>query len=127
MENIRQAVERAKASKGPSRTQIVENLGLPRRRVDPGADAPNEAASRTGDTEANSAYLLSQRIVCHNGADQRSRPYDMLRTQVIQSMNLKGWQILGVTSPTPGCGKTLTAVNLALSIARQPEHPVVLV
>src|SRR4029079_1373189 len=34
------------------------------------------------------------------------------------------WQVLGITSPTPGCGKTLTAVNLAFSIARQPERSV---
>ena len=32
-----------------------------------------------------------------------------------------------MTSPTPGCGKTLTALNLAFSIARQPDQSVVLV
>jgi hypothetical protein len=42
-------------------------------------------------------------------------------------MTLSGWKVLGVTSPTPGCGKTLTAVNLAFSIARQPDQAVVLV
>jgi Mrp family chromosome partitioning ATPase len=51
----------------------------------------------------------------------------MLRTQVLQTMEQKGWKILAVTSPTPSCGKTLTAINLALSIARQPERSVLLV
>ena len=51
----------------------------------------------------------------------------MLRTQVLRSMDANGWEILGVTSPTPGCGKTLTAINLAFSIARQPDQAVVLV
>ncbi len=51
----------------------------------------------------------------------------MLRTQVLQSMDQKGWKILGITSPTPGCGKTVTAINLAFSIARQPERSVLLV
>ena len=51
----------------------------------------------------------------------------MLRTQVLQSMDLKGWKTLAVTSPTPACGKTLTAVNLAVSIARQPDRSVLLV
>jgi len=50
-----------------------------------------------------------------------------LRTQVLQSMDLKGWKLLAVTSPTAGCGKTLTAINLGLSIARQPERSVLLV
>ena len=51
----------------------------------------------------------------------------MLRTQVLQSMDQKDWKIIGVTSPTPGCGKTVTAINLALSVARQPERSVLLV
>jgi Mrp family chromosome partitioning ATPase len=42
-------------------------------------------------------------------------------------MDLKGWKFLAVTSPTAGCGKTLTAVNLALSISRQSERSVFLV
>ena len=42
-------------------------------------------------------------------------------------MDLKGWRTLAVTSPTPNCGKTVTALNLALSIARQPERSVLLV
>jgi len=41
-------------------------------------------------------------------------------------MDLKGWHTLGVTSPTPGCGKTVTAINLALSITRLPERSVLL-
>jgi Mrp family chromosome partitioning ATPase len=42
-------------------------------------------------------------------------------------MDTKGWRILGITSPSPQCGKTLTSVNLALSIARQPDYSAVVV
>jgi capsular exopolysaccharide synthesis family protein len=42
-------------------------------------------------------------------------------------MDKGGWQLLAITSPTPGCGKTVTACNLALSIARLPERSVLLV
>jgi protein-tyrosine kinase len=73
------------------------------------------------------AYLESMRIVSHNKDDLRARSFDMLRTQVLQSMDANGWQFLGVTSPTAGCGKTITACNLALSIARLPERSVLLV
>ena len=45
----------------------------------------------------------------------------------MQSMGVGGWKVLGITSPTPGCGKTLTAINLAFSIARQPDQSVLLV
>jgi Mrp family chromosome partitioning ATPase len=51
----------------------------------------------------------------------------MLRTQVVRTMDQQRWQLLAVTSPTAGCGKTLTAINLAMSIARQPEKSVLLV
>jgi protein-tyrosine kinase len=37
------------------------------------------------------------------------------------------WKTLGVTSPTAGCGKTLTAINLAFSMARQENRSTMLV
>jgi Mrp family chromosome partitioning ATPase len=51
----------------------------------------------------------------------------MLRTQVLKDMDEQGWQFLVATSPTPGCGKTFTATNLAFSMGRQPERSVFLV
>jgi protein-tyrosine kinase len=119
MENIRQAIERARTD-----PRILDNLGPL-----PGRSRPSLIPSATTDLEfeVNPAHLLSKRIVSHNGADLRARSYDILRTQVLQSMNAAGRKIIGVTSPTPKCGKTVTAVNLALSIARQQEPSVALV
>src|SRR5258707_2019300 len=51
----------------------------------------------------------------------------MLRTKVLQEMEKKSWQYLAVKSPTAGCGKSVTACNLAMSIARLPERQVLLV
>jgi Mrp family chromosome partitioning ATPase len=127
MENIKQAIERAKASRSSSKPRVTADLRLPQPRLDSGATALNGAGRQIEETELNFAHLRSRRIVSHDGADYLSRPYDMLRTQVLQAMDLDGWKILGVTSPTPGCGKTVTAVNLAFSIARQPDRSVVLV
>src|SRR5262249_61016883 len=42
-------------------------------------------------------------------------------------MDQKNWRFLAITSPTAGCGKTVTAINLAFSIARQPERPALLI
>jgi protein-tyrosine kinase len=122
MENIRQAVERAK---GP---QSQSSIGVepPRQRARHFGDAP-ESRGRIPEVELDAAYLQSQRLVAYDGKDPRSRPFDMLRTEVLRPMDLKGWKTLAVTSPTPNCGKTLTAINLALSVARQPERQVLLV
>jgi protein-tyrosine kinase len=125
MDNIRQAVERARAQKH-SASGLASGTLPAVRRTESAASGHSSFTSSTGDVELNVGYLQSRRIVAYSGTDQRSRPYDMLRTQVLQSMGVGGWKVLGVTSPTPGCGKTLTAINLALSIARQPDQSVVL-
>src|SRR5262245_23440780 len=88
--------------------------------------AGDYAASGIRAVKLNEARLESRRIISYDVADQRSKSFDMLRTQVLQSMDAKGWQVMAVTSPTAGCGKTLTAINLAISIARQPERSVLL-
>lgn len=53
--------------------------------------------------------------------------FDILRTRVAQAMADKGWRRLGVTSPTHGCGKSFTAANLALALARRPGSRTVLI
>lgn len=112
MEQIRQAVERARATASPASPQLAE--------------APSLVAPQTAEVELDAACLLANRIVSHDAADLRSRPYDILRTHVLQSMDRNGWKVLGVTSPTPGCGKTVTAINLTFSIARMPGRYVAL-
>jgi capsular exopolysaccharide synthesis family protein len=52
--------------------------------------------------------------------------YGMLRTRILQRSATKGWQTIGITSATPKDGKSLTALNLALSLARQNKNLVVL-
>lgn len=52
--------------------------------------------------------------------------YGMLRTRLLQRARAKGWVTIGVTSASPQDGKSLTAVNLSLSIAREKNSTVVL-
>lgn len=123
MENIRQAIERAKGHAEqrdglafePSREQVRHVLGDVR-----------ESKGRIPEVELNFSHLQSERIVAYDGNDPRSRSFDILRTEVLRSMDLKGWKTVAVTSPTPSCGKTLTAINLALSMARQLDRQVFL-
>jgi protein-tyrosine kinase len=117
MENIRQAIERVKARselQGPA-------LAIPRQQA-----TQFESRQFTERTELDVAYLQSRRIVAYDGKDPRSRAFDVLRTEVLHSMDEREWKILAVTSPTPGCGKTLIAINLALSMGRQPDRQVLL-
>jgi protein-tyrosine kinase len=53
-----------------------------------------------------------------NSRDSRSRPFNLLRSQVLKLMGANNWKILGVTSATPGVGKSFIAANLAAAISR---------
>jgi protein-tyrosine kinase len=53
--------------------------------------------------------------------------YRMLRTRVMRQMRVNGWRKLGLTAAKPNEGKTLTAINLALTIAAERAQPVVLI
>lgn len=46
------------------------------------------------------------------------RTYKILRTRIQHRLIDNGWHSVGVTSALPGDGKTLTAINLAISLAR---------
>ena len=53
--------------------------------------------------------------------------YNYLRTQVLQRTRAKGWNTLMVTSVNRGEGKTLTAINLALSLSREARQTAMIV
>ncbi|WP_207891838.1 CpsD/CapB family tyrosine-protein kinase [Thiogranum longum] len=53
--------------------------------------------------------------------------YKLLRTRILQLMQQNGWVTLGITSPGPDEGKTLTAINLAISMAMKLDYTVLLV
>jgi protein-tyrosine kinase len=117
VDSIRQAVDLARAG-----TARGENIDAPSARGPAGSVDP-----QLKEIDLNPAHLESTRIVASGATDEHGRYYDMLRTQVLQAMDKNSWQFLAITSPTAGCGKTVTACNLALSIARLPERSVLLV
>jgi len=53
--------------------------------------------------------------------------YKMLRTRVLKAMRANGWRSLAVTSAAQGDGKTITAINLAISMAGDVNHNICLV
>jgi Mrp family chromosome partitioning ATPase len=53
--------------------------------------------------------------------------YRMLRTRVLHRARANAWHIVGITSPGAGEGKTITAINLALTMSREKNNHVFLV
>jgi protein-tyrosine kinase len=70
--------------------------------------------------------LLQRRIIALADGHPAATAYKVLRTQVLQRMRANGWTRLAITSPTPRNGKTLTAINLAVTLARDVKQRVLL-
>lgn len=126
MQSIKEAIRRARAAGDPVRR-------APRAGPASGYVAsyvPREGDLRLNDvprTPLSRGHLESMRIVSADTNDPRSAAFDMLRTRVLRMMEENGWRTLAVTSPDPGCGKSVVSLNLAYSMARQPDRSVVLV
>ncbi|WP_341486486.1 CpsD/CapB family tyrosine-protein kinase [Pararhizobium sp. A13] len=65
--------------------------------------------------------ILQNRIVTIDRSDAAHAPFDMMRTRVLQSLRQNNWTSVAITSPTPSCGKSLVALNLAFSLAHQKD------
>lgn len=72
-------------------------------------------------------HLERNRIVAYNKNSNMSAAFDLLRTQVLKVMDENGWRTLAITSPTPGSGKTVLAINLAMSVAHHTTKAALLV
>jgi len=103
----------------------------------PGAAEPLPAEGDTQDVrvvythtrsvESAPEVLRRNRVIAGLDDAAIKSVYKILRTQVLQRMKANGWSTLAITSPCAGEGKSLTAVNLAISIAREVNHTVLLV
>jgi Mrp family chromosome partitioning ATPase len=64
------------------------------------------------------------------GGQERSplaEAFKKLRTQILQAMRARGHNVLGVSSPRAGAGKTTVALNLAVHAAMEADWTVLLV
>ena len=84
-------------------------------------------ASKTKKEELNLQSLEDYKIIhdcrIHPAADQ----VKILRTQLLQRLLSTGGNSVLVTSPKPGEGKTVNAINLAISIAQEIDRTVLLI
>ena len=125
MERIKEAIQKAKAQRGDV---LSLETGAELRRLH--EVARNELEDiEYHDTRVVSldpVHLEASRIVAANRNDPRGAAFDLLRTQVIRKMRDNGWKTMAVTSPTAGCGKTIVAINLAISLAHQTDQTALL-
>ncbi|AXV17688.1 hypothetical protein CYG48_17850 (plasmid) [Neorhizobium sp. SOG26] len=72
-------------------------------------------------------FLYGNRIIAFDSTSPITHAYDVLRNHLIAGRKELDARVISVSAPTNGCGTTVTAVNLALSLARVPGANVLLV
>jgi protein-tyrosine kinase len=132
MERIKQAIEKVKS-------QRSGDAGHPRSRQEAQAITstphPNQTHDELGEiayvytrvVKLRKEYLQKHRIVSFDKGDPKSMSFDLLRTHVLQKMEENGWRTLAITSPSSEAGKTVVAINLAMSISQQTNKTALLV
>jgi protein-tyrosine kinase len=133
MEKIKDALEKAKsrvaATDDSVRNTPVEDLPT----FDNSSEQVNETKinainyTNTKTVELNSQHLEKNRIVAYNKSESATWIFDKLRTQILQKMQENNWKTIAVLSPTPASGKSFVSINLAISIANQPQKTAMLV
>lgn len=126
MEHIKKALERARQQK-PGR------LGKPGDRSALRESAPTHDLdspiiyTQTRVEKVPQKVLMKSRILSAESSASAVTAYKMLRTQVLNRMKQHGWTTLGTTCAVPGEGKSLTSLNLAISLAKELHYTVLLV
>jgi protein-tyrosine kinase len=131
---IQEALERAKRLAREKALQ-KEDVGVDA--AVPSKAGPREASRRQGDrTQAQPVKLAFDRLDYDAASCELNHilvpgdatgslnaaaldSYAMVRARMAQKMKANNWWKVGITSPGPGEGKSVTALNLALSVARE--------
>jgi protein-tyrosine kinase len=122
MERIKQALEKARLERQMSGGATAS---LPRSGSAEISAPLRYTHTRIVNIEKN--FLQERRIISGLEKSEFTNAYKILRTQVFQRLRENGWNSLAVTSPGLNEGKTLTAINLAISLAMEVNYTVLLV
>lgn len=120
---IELAAKRARIERGEG-AETADSDAAQEKAVDPLELMPMKSPRRV---RLDSDLLARNRVMNREAPQAARAAYKMLRTRVLRRMHANRWETLAVTSLNKSEGKTLTAINLALSIASQPDKSVILV
>lgn len=87
--------------------------------------SPNYSQSRT--IQLDPGHIARNRCLAYTDNARETEVYRILRTRILHRTRSSGSNTIMVTSALPDEGKTLTAINLAVSFAREFQHTVMLV
>jgi len=87
---------------------------------------PGALWAALGGVALDPAMLERSLVITAARSDPAHGAFDVLRTRLLGALADKGWTRVGITSPTKGCGKSFSAMNLAVSLARYDARRTIL-
>ncbi|MBW2072743.1 MAG: AAA family ATPase [Deltaproteobacteria bacterium] len=125
MDHLKKALDKARKERpqplsAPAADRAVLGSGNGSGRV-----SPTYCRSRCLELEPEK--LAENRCVCLFADAPETESFKVLSTRLLLSLRRNGCNTLMITSALPGEGKTLTAINLALALAREVSQTVLLV
>ena len=130
MDYVREALDKANVSLDNAKPAVPLRPAPVLTVASPGEPRPVPVATppwTAPQVQLDAKRLERNRIVSFSMADPSHVPFNMLRTRVRAAMEANNWKSIGITSPSPGCGKTMVSINLAASLARGADLRTVLI
>ena len=137
MERIQEALEKARKERQGNIGKADDNVdsqsisgdesGLAQQRPVAGSGLSSIEYTQTRQVKLSDAELKERRVIGGFQHDERAEVYRQLRSQVIQKLRSNNWNTLAITSANNGNGKSLTAINLAISLSQEVNQTVLLV
>lgn len=128
METIKKPIETDKEGIRTKRILSPAGAGSSVRRAERqkcGWISPDYVKSRKVELDPRKAE--ENRCVCLLPGTPEIDCFKVIRTQILQQTRKNGWNTLMITSVNPGEGKTVIAVNLAITFAKEYNQTVLLV
>ena len=120
MEKIQQALERAKQQRLGANNNNSD-------RESHAIDVQSIVYTKTRSVDGSTDLQRENRILSAMEHSEYADAFKILSTQIMQRMDEHQWSSIAITSVGEDEGKTTTAINLGISIAREIEYTVLLV
>ena len=126
---LRKAIEKAKQQRGEGKVtpNPIPEFTMGDKKNGPEGDWEQPVYTDSARIELDTSAVVKNRCVCIQPDALELDSYKVLRTKIQQLTQTKGWNTVMITSPRAGEGKTLTAINLALTFAKAYNQTVLLV
>lgn len=128
MEKIQKALEKARQQRAAAPAVRVGRPKPSAAAAEPPATGADIVYRETRVVSAPETALQEGRVVAGlTNYNELADTFRVLRTQVLQRLSSAGYSTLAITSANRGEGKSLTAINLAVSLAMHVSRTVLLV